>query len=142
VSIHISLRTTRPLFIAGKIPMTPFDDARKAAAMLVGLAEPTRLRIAYQLARGPQHVGKLAELLDIPMVNMSHHLSVMRQAGLIEDTKEGRHVRYSFRAGVLSAGDGDNILAILAIGSLRVVLRVKDQPRNEPKARAKPQPKS
>jgi DNA-binding transcriptional ArsR family regulator len=72
--------------------MMEFSHARKVAGMLAALAEPTRLQIAFHLAAGPHHVSQLAELVGAPMVNMSHHLGVMRQAGLLEDEKQGRKV--------------------------------------------------
>jgi DNA-binding transcriptional ArsR family regulator len=122
--------------------MMEFVDARKVASMLAALAEPTRLRIAFHLARGPHHVGQLADLLGVPIVNMSHHLGVMRQSGLLDDEKDGRRVRYSFRPGILTAGDGNETLATLAIGTFRVVLRTADAATADgkmtPKARPKP----
>ena len=121
--------------------MTDYADARKTAAMLAALAEPTRLRIAFFLARGPHHVTQLAELLDIPVVNMSHHLGVMRQSGLLDDEKDGRRVIYTFRAGLMQPGDGSDVLATLQIGPFRVVLRNHGgtQP-NGAKTRGKPKP--
>ena len=124
--------------------MTDFSTARKVATMISAIAEPTRLRIAFHLARGPHHVGQLAELLDIPMVNMSHHLGVMRQAGLIDDERDGRRVVYTFRPGILSEGDGNEILASLKLGTLWVVLRAagatifdgKMQPKGKPKPKS------
>ena len=120
--------------------MTEYADARKAAAMLAALAEPTRLRIAFYLARGPRHVTQLADLLEIPMVNMSHHLGVMRQSGLLDDEKDGRRVIYSFREGILQPGDGNEILATLVLGRFRVVLRAKGESPDNSKPRGKPKP--
>jgi DNA-binding transcriptional ArsR family regulator len=120
--------------------MTEYAVARKAAAMLAALAEPTRLRIAFHLARGPHHVTQLAELLEIPMVNMSHHLGVMRQSGLLDDEKEGRRVRYFFRDGILEPGDGREILATLVLGAFRVVLRASAESPAGAKPRGKPKP--
>jgi ArsR family transcriptional regulator len=117
--------------------MTEYADARKAAAMLAALAEPTRLRIAFLLARGPRHVSQLADALGIPMVNMSHHLGVMRQAGVLDDEKEGRRVVYSFRPGILQPGDGADVLGVLALGTFRVVLRAKGELAASSKPRAK-----
>ena len=119
--------------------MTDYADARRTAALLAALAEPTRLRIAFHLARGPHHVTQLAELLDIPIVNMSHHLGVMRQSGLLDDEKDGRRVVYSFREGILQPGDGD-ALAVLQIGPFRVVLRNHEGPPPGAKPRGKPKP--
>ena len=122
--------------------MTEYADARKAAAMLAALAEPTRLRIAFLLASGPHHVSQLADLLDIPMVNMSHHLGVMRQAGVLEDEKDGRRVVYTFRPGILQPGDGADVLGTLTLGGFRVVLRARGELPNNSKPRAKARAKS
>ena len=103
--------------------MMEFSHARKVAGMLAALAEPTRLQIAYHLASGPHHVSQLAELIGAPMVNMSHHLGVMRQAGLLDDEKHGRKVVYRFRPEVFSAGGENGTLGTLNIGPFRVVIR-------------------
>jgi DNA-binding transcriptional ArsR family regulator len=103
--------------------MMEFSNARKVAAMLAALAEPTRLQIAFHLASGPHHVSQLAELVGAPMVNMSHHLGVMRQAGLLDDEKHGRKVVYRFRPDVFTAGGENGVLGTLAIGPFRLVIR-------------------
>jgi len=104
-------------------------DARAASQVADALAaagEPTRLRILFHLARGPLHVGALADLLGLPMVNMSHHLGVLRGAGLLADRKRGRRVEYSLDpAAVVSGADGA-VLATLAVGSYRLALRSSD----------------
>ena len=121
--------------------MMEFPDARKVAQTLAALAEPTRLRILFHFAREPLNVGRLAELVGAPMVNMSHHLGVMRQAGLLEDEKDGRRVVYRFRAGVFESGDGDGILGTLTVGPYRVVLLAHGEtPPNKPKPKAKRKP--
>src|SRR5580698_10618513 len=103
--------------------MMEFSNARKVAGMLAALAEPTRLQIAYHLASGPHHVSQLAELVGAPMVNMSHHLGVMRQAGLLEDEKQGRKVVYQYRPEIFTPGNENGILGTLNIGPFRVVIR-------------------
>ena len=108
--------------------MTEFPEARKVAALLAAVAEPTRLRVLWQLARGPQHVGALAKLINIPMVNMSHHLGVMRQAGILDDEKEGRKVNYKLRPEVFSPGTNPEVLGVLTLGNFRMVLRAKTEP--------------
>lgn len=105
-----------------------YAEARPVARMFAAIGEPTRLRIANLLLAGPLHVGRLAELLDLPMVNISHHLGVMRQAGLLEDEKQGRQVLYRFRDGVLTAGDGT--AALLKFGPYRLhITASKARPR-------------
>ena len=107
--------------------MTEFAEARKVAALLAAVAEPTRLRVLWQLAKGPEHVGNLADLVGIKMVNMSHHLGVMRQAGVLEDEKDGRRVIYRLRPDVFTPGTTPDALGVLMLGSFRVVLRAKPE---------------
>lgn len=108
--------------------MTEFPEARKVAALLAAVAEPTRLRVLWQLAKGPEHVGRLADLVGIPMVNMSHHLGVMRQAGVLDDSKDGRRVIYKLRPEVFAPGTTADILGVLTLGNFRMVLRSKTEP--------------
>ena len=121
--------------------MTEFPEARKVAALLAAVAEPTRLRVLWQLAKGPEHVGRLADLVGIPMVNMSHHLGVMRQAGVLDDAKDGRRVIYKLRPEVFAPGTTADILGVLTLGNFRMVLRAKTEPppvTTGPKGRRKP----
>jgi ArsR family transcriptional regulator len=68
---------------------------KRCARLLRVLAEPERLRIIQCLRLGPRNVGDLAEVLGKHVAKVSHHLSVLRQAGLVEDLREGRHIIYS-----------------------------------------------
>jgi DNA-binding transcriptional ArsR family regulator len=103
--------------------MMPYVDARAVARMFAALGEPTRLKIATHLLGGPSHVGALAEVVGEPMVNVSHHLGVIRQAGVLEDEKRGRQVFYRFREGVFEAGGKDGMAATLSFGPYRVHVR-------------------
>lgn len=102
--------------------MTDYHAARKVATRLAALAEPTRLRVLDRLAHGPLHVGALAELLAVPMVNLSHHLGVMRQAGLLADDKQGRRVVYRLNEEVFGPGDGE-FVAVLELDGYVVRIR-------------------
>ncbi len=106
--------------------MIEFQEAKRIAGMLAAVGEPTRMMILHQLSDGPLHVGRLAELLSVPMVNMSHHLGVMRQAGLLEDTKDGRRVVYSLRKDVFSPGNHDGELGTFQFGVFRLTLLAPD----------------
>jgi DNA-binding transcriptional ArsR family regulator len=104
-------------------PVIEFHDAKRIAAMLAAVGEPTRLQILYRLAQGPHHVGKLAGLIGIPMVNMSHHLGVMRQAGLLDDEKDGRRVVYQFRPEIFApAATGGDALGTLTVGKYKLTI--------------------
>ena len=102
--------------------MNPPDDVKRSAEMLAALAEPTRILILQELVRGPKHVGEMAEQLGVPMVNMSHHLGVMRNAGILDNAKDGRKVVYSLRPDVFTPGDGKQTLGALRLGSFLLAL--------------------
>jgi DNA-binding transcriptional ArsR family regulator len=76
-------------------------DPHRCAELLAALAAPERLKIVRFLADGPRTVTEIAEMLAVPAVNVSHHLTVLKHARLIEGQKEGRFVRYSLRPQIL-----------------------------------------
>lgn len=75
--------------------MTDSKKAKVCADRLQGIAEPNRIRIIDCLIGGPKNVTELAKLLKVEIVNISHHLGVLRQAQLVTDEKQGRFVIYS-----------------------------------------------
>jgi ArsR family transcriptional regulator, nickel/cobalt-responsive transcriptional repressor len=75
--------------------MTDKKQAKDCAVMLQALAEPNRIRIIECLRTGDMNVTQLAKALEVEIVNVSHHLGVLRDAGLVEDVKDGRFVIYS-----------------------------------------------
>jgi DNA-binding transcriptional ArsR family regulator len=87
-------------FTVAKDPLDP----QRCARLLSALAAPERLKIVRFLADGAQNVTAIAEMLglkDKSVVNVSHHLSVLKHAGLIRGKKQGRFVLYSLRPGML-----------------------------------------
>ena len=73
--------------------------------ILKALAEPTRLRIVTRLRReGPVTVLKLSQELDMHIATVSHHLSLLRQAGLIASAQRGRFVTYSLHPAAMNDG--------------------------------------
>lgn len=69
-------------------------DPDRCARLLKAVADRDRLRIVQCLRDGPKNVGEIAELLDVEVVNVSHHLGVLRQAGLVLDQRQGRFIVY------------------------------------------------
>lgn len=63
-------------------------DAFKALA-----SEPRR-RILNYLAGGPMTVGEIAERFDMALPSISKHLSVLKEAGLVQEQKRGQYVLY------------------------------------------------
>ena len=63
------------------------------------LSDETRLRIVmYLLREGELHVTALCEKLGQSQPAVSHHLALLRVAGLIEARRDGKHNYYSVRA--------------------------------------------
>ena len=61
--------------------------ADRCALQLKVLADETRLEVVRQLMKGPQHVGDLNRSLGLEQSLLSHHLRVLRDAGL-SDTRQ------------------------------------------------------
>ncbi len=101
--------------------MMNVEEIQTMARMLAGLSDPTRLQIAVCLLERPHYVGELSQLLQLPIVNVSHHLGVMKQAGIVEGIKQGRKVLYRFRDGLVQPSKGDNAV-VLQLNQHRVVL--------------------
>jgi ArsR family transcriptional regulator len=58
------------------------------------LADPKRLRLLGLLREGEHSVGELAEALGVAYPNVSQHLTVMRDAGLVATRRAGTSVFY------------------------------------------------
>jgi DNA-binding transcriptional ArsR family regulator len=64
-------------------------------AALKALGEETRLRILRLLFKEPLSVNEIAEHLGVSQYNVSKHLRIMREAGLLETEKQGQQRLYS-----------------------------------------------
>lgn len=78
------------------------DDRTKAryaarAKVMKALAHPTRLYMVDQLAEGPRCVCDLTEMVGADVSTVSRHLSVLREAGIVDDDRRGNQVFYSLR---------------------------------------------
>ena len=68
---------------------------------LKALADPTRREILNLLKKGKLSAGEITEHFDITAAAISRHLSVLKEADLIEDTREGKYIFYTLNASVL-----------------------------------------
>jgi DNA-binding transcriptional ArsR family regulator len=59
------------------------------------LSEPARLLVLQALGKGPLTVGELVETTGLKQANISKHLGMLLDAGLVARTKEGNFARYS-----------------------------------------------
>lgn len=72
--------------------------------MLAALAAPERLKLIRFLSAGPRNVTEIAKAVGVTALNLSHHLNVLKEAGLIRGIKQGRFVHYSLSPGVFESG--------------------------------------
>lgn len=104
-------------------------EPERCALVLSALAAPERLRIVRRLSDGSLNVSQIIEQAAIPALNVSHHLSVLKHAGLILGKKEGRFVIYSLGDGVLhelvAAGVSREALNL---GCCQLILPCEDEP--------------
>lgn len=59
------------------------------------LADPTRREILRLLGHGDLTAGEIAGSFSISAPSVSHHLSVLKAAGLVQATRDGRSIVYS-----------------------------------------------
>ena len=73
------------------------------AALLKAIAEPMRWRILQQLATEELCVCHLVDALDAPQSLISHHLRVLRDAGLVDGARHRYWTYYRLRPEVLAS---------------------------------------
>ena len=74
------------------------------------LGHPVRLELIEQLGQGERSVENLAGAVGQSIANTSHHLQLLRRAGLASARKKGNHVLYGL--------SGDDVVDLF--GALRV----------------------
>ena len=68
---------------------------------LQALADPTRREILNLLKGGKKSAGEICEHFDISAAAISRHLSVLKDADLVYDTREGKYIYYEINTSVL-----------------------------------------
>ena len=68
---------------------------------LKALADPTRREILELLKGGRLSAGEIVEHFSVTGASISRHLSVLKDADLIRDTREGKFIYYDLNASVL-----------------------------------------
>ena len=70
-------------------------------ATLKALSDPTRREILELLKSGRMAAGEIVEYFEFTAPAISRHLSVLKEADLIRDTREGKYIYYELNASVL-----------------------------------------
>ena len=81
-------------------PLTPEalaalrESAGKCCALLKALAHEDRLLVLCQLTEGERNVSELEELVGVQQPSLSQHLGKLREEGLVQTRREGKHIYY------------------------------------------------
>ena len=65
------------------------------------LSDPIRREILNLLKSGRMSAGDIVDHFDVTGASISRHLSVLKDADLIRDTREGKYIYYELNASVL-----------------------------------------
>lgn len=64
------------------------------------LSDPTRRRVLQLLSKGDMTAGEIADCFAMTKPSVSHHLSILKAAGLIDDERRGQNIIYSLNTTV------------------------------------------
>lgn len=67
------------------------------ARLCQALADPKRLLLIYALADGPRTVSELCDDLGLAQANVSQHLAILRDRGVVTSSRIGSNVSYRLR---------------------------------------------
>ena len=81
-------------------------QAARMARCLKTLSDPNRIRILRILVQGEFCVSDLVAQLQVDQPKVSHHLAILRSAGIIRCRRDGRHINYSLFPAVHRRRDG------------------------------------
>ena len=90
-----TLPVLQPICCVADAPPLPKREAEQAARLFRALADPTRVSIVNRLAAAEECcVCDLNAAFDLSQPTISHHLKVLRDAGLVESQRRGTWAYY------------------------------------------------
>lgn len=89
------------------LPLVPANDCVTA---LRALGEDTRARIVALLMDTPMDVNEVSKRLGVSPYNVSKHLRVLREAGLLQVQKSGRQRRYALPPAIRRRAEARHVL--------------------------------
>jgi ArsR family transcriptional regulator, arsenate/arsenite/antimonite-responsive transcriptional repressor len=90
-----SLAVLQPICCGPDLPLLEAEAALELAGVFKALADPTRVSIVSRLASGePCCVCDFTEAFDLAQPTVSHHLRILRDAGLVEAERRGTFAYY------------------------------------------------
>ena len=90
-----------------------------ASAVFRALADPTRRQILQQLKRGELSAGEIADFFTISGPSISRHLSILKNAELIVERRDGNRILYQLQPDRLAGAVGDFLSTVCPTQILR-----------------------
>ncbi|MBM3984290.1 MAG: winged helix-turn-helix transcriptional regulator [Planctomycetes bacterium] len=72
-------------------------EVSRISRSLKALCDVNRIRLLEILSTGEHCVSDLVDRLAIDQPKVSHHLAILRAAGIVRSRRDGRHINYSLR---------------------------------------------
>ena len=85
------------------MPVAHALDTKKASRWFHALSDETRLEVIERLLSGERCVCDLTDDLDAAQSRLSFHLKTLKDAGLVNDRRDGRWVYYTLNRETLDA---------------------------------------
>ena len=87
-----------------RLPLAQLQATEQHVEAFKSLAHSARLQIFFFLVRQKEEVaaGEIQAELEIPGPTLSHHLDLLRRAGLVQSRREGTFVYYSTKPEMVS----------------------------------------
>ena len=96
------------------------DSQIPCRELFKALSDETRWLLVRELLRKPGTVGALADVLSISHYNISKHLKVLRECGLVVMRREGRHVIACVNPAVASGSRAESGELVIELGCCEV----------------------
>ena len=88
------------------------DTVGTMAGLMRLLGDPTRIRVLGLLRPGEMNVTALCNELDLAQPTVSHHLGLLRTAGLVRTRRDGKQIFYSLNPEYLDVPDNNGTLRL------------------------------
>jgi ArsR family transcriptional regulator, arsenate/arsenite/antimonite-responsive transcriptional repressor len=93
--MNTALPILQPLCCGPDLPALDLEAAEDLAVVFKALADPTRVGIVSRLASGESCcVCDLTNAFDLSQPTVSHHLRILRDAGLVDSNRRGTYAYY------------------------------------------------
>ncbi|MDD4163456.1 MAG: metalloregulator ArsR/SmtB family transcription factor [Methanothrix sp.] len=92
----------RCLQVCAQVKKIDEEDLTAEMKVFKAIADATRLKILKLLSSGELCIGELMLALKRPQSSISHNLSILEDAGLVKERKEGKWCRYRISNGTVT----------------------------------------